>query len=362
MYYDPYWKRHTLYIAGPECFYENGYPQWYAMGGRAEMMGMQVTMPTKNKLDLSHDDLRKNADAILSNCAVCMNEATIIICDLEFYRGADVDGGSIFEAGMAYARGMYCYGFTRDLRPMKFKYQGGVLKDGVLYDRKGRVLPYQDLPFSPNVMGAFKILEGDFDDALSMVMIDILEERKRGIEWKPREKKRDSISGRKTIKALLAGPDRYMPRAEERYAEMKKICAEYGIEAISPADGFQQGDQDDVYKTAYNIFLNNVSHVENCDIVIADLNDFHGWEPDSDTAFECGMAFQLGKPMFGYMNDTRPMIERVPNLGAEHEYRDACGCNAENFNYPLNLMFSSSMPIYEGSFENILPKLALDLV
>jgi nucleoside 2-deoxyribosyltransferase len=96
-------------------------------------------------------------------------------------------------------------------------------------------------------------------------------------------------------------------------------------------------------------------------VVIANLNDFHGWEPDSDTAFECGMGYQLGKALYGYMDDTRPMIERIPNLGPEQEYRDACGCNAENFNYPINLMFSGSMPIYEGKFEQVIERIAKEI-
>ena len=61
------------------------------------------------------------------------------------------------------------------------------------------------------------------------------------------------------------------------------------------------------------------------------------------------------------MADARRMIDRVPNLGPDHEYRDACGCNAENFDYPINLMFSSSMPIWEGSFEAALDQTAADL-
>lgn len=361
MYYDPYWKNHAVYIAGPECFYENGYAQWYAMGSRAEMMGFQVTMPTSNSLDLNHEDIRENAKAILNNCALCMNESTIILCDLEFYRGADVDGGSIFEVGMAYAKGMHCYGFTRDLRPMKFKYQGGILKDGTLYDRKGRILPYQELPFSPNVMGALKIVEGDFDDALSAAMADLLEERKRGIVRSLDSSGDTNFAPGRPLRALLAGPDRYSPGAAERYVSMKALCAEYNMEAIAPTDELPE-PVGDTYADAYRIFLNNVSHVRSCDMVIANLNDFHGWEPDADTAFECGMAFQLGKPMFGYMDDTRPMIQRIPNLGADHEYRDACGCNAENFNYPINLMFAGSMPIFEGKLDATLPKIAATLL
>ena len=145
-------KREKLYIAGPMCFYEDGYPRWYVMRDRARVKGFDVTMPSDGELDLSHEDLRKNGDAIFENCARCMNESTAILCNLEFYRGADVDGGSVYEVGMAYARGAHCYGYTRDKRPMVWKYQGSVLRDGTAYDRKGRPLPYGDLPFSPNVV------------------------------------------------------------------------------------------------------------------------------------------------------------------------------------------------------------------
>ena len=54
------------------------------------------------------------------------------------------------------------------------------------------------------------------------------------------------------------------------------------------------------------------------------------------------------------MDQTGRMIDRVPNFGPAHEYRDHCGCNAENFDYPINLMFSASMPIFEGNFETAL--------
>lgn len=62
--------------------------------------------------------------------------------------------------------------------------------------------------------------------------------------------------------------------------------------------------------------------------------------------------------MYSYMACTAPMIQRVPNFGPESGYRDACGCNAENFDYPINLMFSASMPVYEGDFEAALEQMA----
>ena len=64
---------------------------------------------------------------------------------------------------------------------MIWKYYGWELRDGVIYDRKGRILPYQDLPFSPNVIGSTKIIQGDFNVCLDAMLTDIEEERKLSV-------------------------------------------------------------------------------------------------------------------------------------------------------------------------------------
>ncbi|MGL6219541.1 MAG: hypothetical protein ACRC36_16000, partial [Lacrimispora sphenoides] len=63
---------------------------------------------------------------------------------------------------------------------------------------------------------------------------------------------------------------------------------------------------------------------------------------------------------YGYMDDTRPMKYRIPHLGEDREFRDMSGCNVENFDYPLNLMFGCSMKIFEGKFEAMIEKAAED--
>src|SRR5699024_7853848 len=98
-------RQECIYIAGPMCFYADGYPRWYVMRDRAKVKGFAVSMPNDKELKLDHEDLRKNADTIFENCCDCMNASTAILCNLEFYRGADVDGGSLYEVGMAYAKG-----------------------------------------------------------------------------------------------------------------------------------------------------------------------------------------------------------------------------------------------------------------
>ncbi len=354
-------KKERIYIAGPMCFYEDGYPRWDLMRDRAKIKGFDVTMPSDAKLEMDPVELNKNAITIFNNCARCMNESTAIICNLEFYRGADVDGGSIYELGMAYAKDAHCYCYTRDKRPMFWKYQGSTIKDGAVYDRKGRVLPYGHLPFSPNIIGSSKIVEGDFDDCLQVFSIDMEEKRKHAATAVPAATHSKTPLDNKGMPVVyIAGPERYDADCAEQYARMKALCAENGLFAIVPTDeipGIPAANTGDIYTDAYLIFLRQQQHVRDCDIILANLNDFHGWEPDSDTSFECGMAYQLGKKMFSYMESTARMIDRVPNFGPEREYRDACGCNAENFDYPINLMFSGSMPVFEGNFETALAKM-----
>ncbi len=355
-------KRECIYIAGPLCFYQNGNEILNALRRHSESLGFDVSLPNDTNLKLDHEDLRLNADTIFKNCADSMNISTAIIADMEFYRGPEADGGTIYEIGMAYARGIRCFGYTRDKRTMAWKYQFPVLKDGKAYDLKGRPLPYINLPFSPNVIGSTTIVEGDYNDCLQAMIVEIERERiyaglgvsRPGIPECPRP-----VYDKPVV--FLAGPERFEENCEKKYAEMKELCFANGLHPICPLDdapGLKRIESDDPYVKAANTFAHNQQHVRNCDIIIANLNDFHGWEPESDTSFECGMGYQLGKALYGYMDDTRIMKERVPHLGGP-EMRDICGCNVENFDYPINLMFASSMPIYQGGFEDAL-KLAVN--
>ncbi len=346
----------SIYIAGPMCFCTNGYDLWWSMRKKAEYYGFGVTMPNDNPLFLENEDLRKNADTIFKNCAVSMNSATTIIADLELFRGSEPDGGTVFEIGMAYARGMRCYGFTRDKRDMVFKHQGAKLKDGLIYDFEGRVLAYNDLPFAPNLIGSCKIIEGSFDTCLKLLMLDIDEERK--VYGKPLSNEYRLNNSTKTQTdplVYLAGPERYDEDAAAKYVSMKKICKAYKLEAVTPMDCYAdiKTGGDDALSVAYSKFLTNVRHVLDCDILIANLSDFHGLEPNSDTAFECGMGYQLGKICLGYMDDTRIMRDKVPHYGETARFKDMCDYDVENFNYPINLMFASSMPIFENNFEAV---------
>lgn len=369
-------RKEKIYIAGPECFYQNGQMVLNAMRRHAESLGFGVTLPNDHPLDMENSNLQKRADSIFADLKKVMKETTIIIADLESYRGSEADSGTIYELGMAYADGLKCYGYTRDKRPLVWKDQKYVMKDGKVYDERGRLAPYPDLPFSPAVVGSTKIVQGDFDNCLAVLITDLEEEWKakgrdlciadafqNKIKTIPAEKINAENNARKP-RIYLADLVRYEKNSEELYQACKKLCASFGLEAISPFDGmfdFLKTESGNPYSRAAALTENYRRLVASCDVVLADLNNYRGFECANDVGFECGMGFSMGKKLFGYMEDARPCIEKIPHQGEEAGYRDITGSNVENFNYPINLMFGSSMKIYQGTFKDAIWHVAEEL-
>ena len=83
--------------------------------------------------------------------------------------------------------------------------------------------------------------------------------------------------------------------------------------------------------------------------MVANLNPFRSQtEPDSGTAFECGMAFALDKRMIGYIEDQRSQVDKIGDM------TDKNNAVVENFNLPLNLMLAHSLNIVATAEEAIL--------
>jgi len=183
-----------------------------------------------------------------------MNLTTCIIANLENYRGCVPDGGTVYEMGMAYAKGARLYGFTRDKRPERMKYGNAMYKGNELYDIEGRVLPHKELPFGPCIVGSTKIIEGNFTDALNMLKADIEEDSKlkasRNIFIMDAEPA-PTVSPIDKPRVYLSTFERYDNDAKTKLDEMKKICDKYGFIAISPLEDAPMVDHvesDDIYE------------------------------------------------------------------------------------------------------------------
>lgn len=359
-------KDESLYIAGPLVFYENGLKMWHSWRQEAEFYGFKVALPNENPLDFELGNKRSLSAAIFKNCRDSINLSTGIIANLETYRGFMPDGGTIYEIGMAYGKDAKCYAYTRDKRTNGLKYPFAKYINDQQIDLDGRTLPNRTLPFGPCIVGSCKIIEGDFSDALKVYQQDLEEESKAKAN---RLQTLHKIEAKKTLTkdqpiVYLSGFERYDLDANEKYANMKAICAKYGFYAIAPIDqaaGIDPIISDDPYTSAYHQFDHYQQHVRNCDIILANLNDYMGHEPNDDVSFECGMAFQLKKKCFAYRDDIKPMVERIPHVRTNDSTRDLNGLNVEDFEAPLNLMFAASFRIYDGSFEEVVKKMAEEL-
>lgn len=363
--FEPYGDE-GLYIAGPECFYRHGYELWWSQRKLAEYYGIPVVLPTSTALKLDKEDLRLNAQEIFDDLIVQVGRTTAIIADLEFFRGCEPDGGTLFELGWIWARGGRLYGYSRDMRPMSVKNQGARLENGILLDQDGRPHPYGDLPFCPSLIGSTKLIEGAFPDALKVYLMDLDEERKRRARGygQPISVRSVAYNGLRTVADVgfgpvvyFAGPERYSPDAEVFYRDAKTLCRKYGYAAVCPLDtveGMPEPKTEDPYVMATWRFDKSMALLSASDVLVANLEDFHGWEPNSDVSFECGAAYAMGKRCIGYMPDTSVMRRRIPHYGGACDNRDWCGNVVENFDYPINLMFSCSMPIFEGNLEKVL--------
>jgi nucleoside 2-deoxyribosyltransferase len=156
------------------------------------------------------------------------------------------------------------------------------------------------------------------------------------------------------MKAYLAGPDVFLPNANENAAAKIAICAKYGIIGRPPLN--EEIDHiltlpDDAAWRA--IYLKDIEMMEECDIIIANLTPFRGASADSGTLIEVGWFLGRGKKVFGYSNTATPFAAR----SAAHVAAIADpipGLAVEGFGLPDNLMIPGAVE-YGGGLPIFLP-------
>ncbi len=161
-------------------------------------------------------------------------------------------------------------------------------------------------------------------------------------------------------KAYLAGTEIFYPDSEQTQEKYHRLCEKYGIIGFYPSD-VAPDDQykeyvkkdDSLHEMEVQLFTHDLNHILRTDIIIANLNDYRGNEPDSGTAVECGIAWGRGHRCFAFIDDARPMQQRfkgVTKVDENGRLTDKDGATIEDFDLPLNLMFSD-FTIFEGDFE-----------
>lgn len=113
-----------------------------------------------------------------------------------------------------------------------------------------------------------------------------------------------------TTKAYIAGP--LFDEGERWFIEkIESMVSELGFETFLP----HRDNPPKVKDNVKEIFHNDKTAIDNCDVVVANLN---GLTTDDGTAWEIGYAFAKGKYIIGLHTDWRARFEHeVVNLMIE---------------------------------------------
>lgn len=150
----------------------------------------------------------------------------------------------------------------------------------------------------------------------------------------------------------LAGPDVFLPAPEAWLARKKAICAQHGLQAVSPLDSLpdEPGSWPELPEWR-RIGLRNEAHICASDAVIANLTPFRGPSADPGTVYEVGYMRALGRPVFGYATTALPFTERTLDwlaLAGGNAVRDEHGMAIEAFGLFDNLMIEGGIVASNG--------------
>ena len=131
------------------------------------------------------------------------------------------------------------------------------------------------------------------------------------------------------INAYLAGPDVFLPDPVAHGQRKIDICARHGLRGRAPLNETIPGLAGMTPDAAWwAIYRSDVSMMEECAIVIANLTPFRGASADSGTLIEVGWFLGRGRRIFGYSNSavgfearSRLQVAAVPDpvAGVTHE-------------------------------------------
>jgi nucleoside 2-deoxyribosyltransferase len=136
-------------------------------------------------------------------------------------------------------------------------------------------------------------------------------------------------------KAYLAGFDVFRVDAIAHGEHLKSLCAAAGLMGLFPLDNDLPHELAGPEAAAW-ICQQNMAMLCEADLVIANLGNFRGAEPDSGTVFEVGVAVAMGKPVWVYFPERGSLRQQVPS--SEGRCRD--GYFVEDFGLPKNLMLA----------------------
>jgi len=159
-------KAYKLYLAGFGVFSPDAVKQAEKDRELCETYGFEALIPLDGEIDTTNKSKLEIAKAIFNKNISMIEEADIIIANVDNFRGFCIDDGTAMEIGYAYASDKPCYGYLHSFgKTYKDKMAGLTYTDenGVVRDFNGYAV--ENLDLSLNLMlemsldGIYKTLE-----------------------------------------------------------------------------------------------------------------------------------------------------------------------------------------------------------
>jgi nucleoside 2-deoxyribosyltransferase len=104
---------YKIYLAGPDVFRKNAISRLNSLKRMTDFHGHSGMVPFDNKIPILPTDTKTQIGSKIFFANVeLMDNAQVIIANLDPYRGPGVDDGTAFEIGYGYAKGIRIYGYT----------------------------------------------------------------------------------------------------------------------------------------------------------------------------------------------------------------------------------------------------------
>ena len=137
----------------------------------------------------------------------------------------------------------------------------------------------------------------------------------------------------------LAGPEVFLPNAEEMGRRKCELAASRGLEGLFPLEPGPSPAGNGGGRRSLIIYDANLRLMRQADGGILNLTPFRGPGADPGTAFEAGYMAALGLPLVAYSLDGRDYRQRIP--GEQGVDRDGLGI--EDFGLADNLMLEAAV-------------------
>jgi nucleoside 2-deoxyribosyltransferase len=157
-------------------------------------------------------------------------------------------------------------------------------------------------------------------------------------------------------RVYLAGPDVFLPDANDWLGRKKAICAAYRLIGVSPLDPLSPEPPAWAALPEWRrIALRNETHIRSCAAIVANLTPFRGPSADVGTVYEVGFGRGLGLKVFGYATVAAAFLDRTllaiggGRQGPDGSWRDPDGLLVEQFGLFDNLMIEGGITASGGA-------------